>query len=245
MTASIHTAAVPARHPSARIGRITLDDGREVVVRPVRPVDAPAAQAFVRALSSESRHQRFHARLKELPASLLRQMTEVDHVTHVAIIAEALGDEDDTPTIVADARYARQGDETHLAIAVADDWQGQGLGRALMQRLLGHAARQGIAHVVADMLVGNTAVARLAAAFGGRLGASPQGPGVRRARIELAAATRAHATKSSRAALPGAGPMGPLTRAAGGDDRITDFLLRQVEPARRHAASSLPQPEAV
>lgn len=48
------------------------------------------------------------------------------------------------------------------------------------------------------------------------------------------------------ATLAGLGHMGPLTDAAAVNARITEFLLRQVDPARRDiAASSLLQPETV
>lgn len=187
MSAVAEAPAARTRYPSALIDRITLDDGRSVVVRPVLALDAPAEQDFVRALSAESRRKRFHNPLPELSPTMLRQMTEVDHVGHVAVVAEAFdeGDEDAT-TIVADARYVRDGDETHFAIAVADDWQGIGLGRALMQRLLRHASRHGVARLVADVLVGNTAMTQLAQSFGARLARSPHGPGVTRALLELA-----------------------------------------------------------
>jgi len=83
-----------------------------------------------------------------------------------------------------------QDGETHLAIAVADAWQGVGLGRALLQRLVRHAARHGIRRLVADMLPGNTAMARLAMACGGRLAASPLEPGLKRAHFEIAVGQR-------------------------------------------------------
>ena len=41
---------------------------------------------------------------------------------------------------------------------------------------------------------------------------------------------------ATHAALPGLDHMGPLTHSAVVNDRLTDFLLRQVEPARRDAA---------
>lgn len=183
--------AMPAwRFPSVLIDRLRLADGREVVVRPVLAFDAAAEQDFVRALSAASRQRRFHVGLRELPASLLRAMTEVDHDAHVAIVAEAIGD-DDAATIVADARYVRgptddlAADEAEFAIAVADAWQGAGLGRALMQRLARHAARHGITRLVGDVLPGNAAMFAITNALGGRLAASPNGPGVIRTAFDL------------------------------------------------------------
>jgi acetyltransferase len=180
-----------ARFPSALIDRLHLADGREVVVRPVLAQDADAEQDFVRALSPATRLRRFHFGLRELPPSMLRAMTEVDHDDHVAIVAEAFdGVDDDAPRIVADARYVRGPrdepcHEAEFAIAVADDWQGVGLGRELMQRLSRHAARRGVRRLVGDVLPGNRAMFGVAAALGGELVASPNGPGVTRVQFEL------------------------------------------------------------
>jgi GNAT superfamily N-acetyltransferase len=184
------TATPVWRFPSVLIDRLRLADGREVVVRPVLAFDAAAAQDFVRALSAGSRQRRFHVGLRELPPALLRAMTEVDHDAHVAIVAEAIGD-DDEATIVADARYVRGPtadlgrDEAEFAIAVADAWQGAGLGRTLMQRLARHAARHGITRLVGDVQHCNAAMFAITSALGGWLVASPNGPSVIRARFDL------------------------------------------------------------
>jgi GNAT superfamily N-acetyltransferase len=178
------------RFPSVLIDRLRLADGREVVVRPVLAFDAAAEQDFVRALSAGSRQRRFHVGLRELPPALLRAMTDVDHDAHVAIVAEAISD-DDEATIVADARYVRGPtadlgrDEAEFAIAVADAWQGAGLGRTLMQRLARHAVRHGITRLLGDVQQGNAAMFAITGALGGRLVASPNGPGVIRTAFEL------------------------------------------------------------
>jgi acetyltransferase len=182
--------APPWRFPSVLIDRLRLADGREVIVRPVLAFDAAAEQDFVRALSAGSRQRRFHVGLRELPPSLLRAMTDVDHDAHVAVLAEAIGEDDDA-TIVADARYVRGPsaelgrNEAEFAIAVADAWQGVGLGRALMRHLSRHAARHGVQRLVGDVLPGNRAMFTITDALGGRLAASPNGPGVIRAHFDL------------------------------------------------------------
>ena len=68
----------------------------------------------MRGLSLESRRKRFHLPIREPSPALLRRLTDVDHVGHVAIVAEALAS-DDAPTIVADARYVNENGETHFA----------------------------------------------------------------------------------------------------------------------------------
>lgn len=177
------------RYPSTLIDRLHLDDGREVVVRPVLAFDADAEQDFVRGLSPASRVRRFHFGLRELPPTMLRAMTVVDHDDHVAIVAEAF-DDDDSPRIVADARYVRGPrdvpcHEAEFAIAVADDWQGAGLGRALMQRLARHAERRGVRRLVGDVLPDNRAMFAITESLDGRFERSPNGPGVVRVRFDL------------------------------------------------------------
>jgi GNAT superfamily N-acetyltransferase len=185
--AGVATPSTQRRYPRSLIDRLCLADGREVIVRPVLAKDAAAEQDFVRALSPASRLRRFHVGLRELPPSMLQAMTRVDHDRHVAVIAETLDDECEPP-IVADARYVRDDDGTtaEFAIAVADDWQGEGLGRALMQRLAQHAARHGITHLVGDVLPGNAAMFAITEQLGGARVTSPQGAGVVRVRIAVA-----------------------------------------------------------
>jgi acetyltransferase len=187
MDAAVSPAvAPPLYYPSALVDRIVLADGRSLVVRPVGAHDAEAEQAFVRALSPDSRRRRFHVGLAELPTWLLRAMTEVDQLGHVAVVAESL-DEDDRPTIVADARYVfgeRPG-EAEFALAVADEWQGLGVGRDLLRRLLRYAARRGIAELYGDVLHGNLPMLGLVRSLGGHFEPSPGDATLRRARFML------------------------------------------------------------
>jgi acetyltransferase len=202
-------AALAWRYPSALIDRLTLRDGRVVVVRPVARFDAAAEQDFVRALSPASRLRRFHVGLRELPPSLLQAMTDVDHRDHVAIIAEAL-DADDEPRLVADARYVREAanpNRAEFALAVADDWQGRGLGRSLLARLARHAARQGVQRLWGDVLINNQPMLALADALGARVDASPEGADLRRVSFPTAAPGTARAAAGGlRAAWPGSDP---------------------------------------
>jgi GNAT superfamily N-acetyltransferase len=67
----------------------------------------------------------------------------VDHHDHEAIIAlDPLTGEG-----VGVARYVRAGADpevAEVAVTVVDDWQGRGLGRALLERLAARARREGV-----------------------------------------------------------------------------------------------------
>jgi RimJ/RimL family protein N-acetyltransferase len=169
-------ARAPARHlAGARVGRLDLADGRSVIVRPMRATDDGAAQSFVQGLTAASRRARFHIGLRELPPAMLRALTDVDQRCHVAIVAETHRDDDDEPGIVADARYVRTGEpgEAEFALTVDDAWQGVGLGRALLQRLLRHAGRHGLTRLFGDVLHDNLTMLALARAMGARRTAVP------------------------------------------------------------------------
>lgn len=148
--------------------RIVLVDGRHVVLCPVDAKDASAEQEFVDALSPSSRYRRFHFGMRSLPEQLVRAMTEVDQWQHVALVARPDTSDD---TIVADARYVRAADtdEAEFALMVADAWQGIGLGREMLQRLVRHARASGVHRLFGDVLWGNEPMIALVRVLGGSL----------------------------------------------------------------------------
>jgi acetyltransferase len=162
---------------------IVLEDGRSVLVRPMRAEDECAEQAFVASLTAASRFRRFHVGLRELPPALLYEMTHVDQQRHVAFVAQTRDPGDSR--IVADARYVRLADsgDADFAIAVADDWQRQGLGRALAERLLQHAREHGVLNLVGDVLWDNRPMLTMVRDMGGRVLAGSAG--VMQARFTL------------------------------------------------------------
>src|SRR6202040_1956398 len=77
--------------------------------------------------------------------------------------------EGNSETMVGEARYVIDEHDPaacEFAIAVADDWQGCGIGRALLAKLEREAAASGIRRMLADTLYDNKAMRRLAARNG-------------------------------------------------------------------------------
>jgi RimJ/RimL family protein N-acetyltransferase len=138
-----------------------LRDGSRVVIRQVRSADAPLlADGFAR-LGPESRRLRFLRRKDELSAAELRYFTDVDHHHH-----EALGALDRTGGRgVGVARYVRDNTSdlqaAEIAVTVADDWQGRGLGTELLARLADRARAEGIHRFTALVSADNAAMAGL------------------------------------------------------------------------------------
>ncbi len=67
-------------------------DGREILLRPLRPEDAPAHREFVRHISEADMHARFFRAVKELPDSDLAYLTQIDYERAMAFIA--VGEDD-------------------------------------------------------------------------------------------------------------------------------------------------------
>ena len=81
---------------------------------------------------------------------MLKRLVDVDHCEREALIAL------DDQGIAGVARYGTGHGESHdVAVVVADEWQGRGLGRLLMRRLAHIARLRGIGSFHATMLGDN------------------------------------------------------------------------------------------
>jgi acetyltransferase len=158
----------PQPPPPRLIGVINLADGQRVAVRPPLPQDLDLLAGFFAALSDQARYFRFMTKYRALSEAMARGFVEVDHVRHVALMAYVTN-EGGGQTMVGEARYILGADAAggaEFAVAVADNWQGLGLARALLARLSGHAAAAGVRRLVADTLASNAAMLELARAAG-------------------------------------------------------------------------------
>jgi acetyltransferase len=179
----------PSRAPIAAgtAERWMLAGGREVRLRPIARADAAAEQQFFSTLSLDSRHKRFHVGLRELSPALLKLLTDVDQDQHLAWVAEA---REPGQPVVADARYvhdAGRPERAEFALAVADDWQGRGLGRRLLNHLAAHARGHGVQQLYGDILADNRRMLALMRELGAQMQPHPDGPELVRAVLRLGA----------------------------------------------------------
>ena len=167
-----HMAIHP--YPSDLSARWELPGGASVRVRPIRPEDAEMEASFVRNLSDHARHFRFGTAMKELTREMLVRFTQIDYDRELALLV--LTDQGDRETEVAVARYARTGpDSADVAIVVADAWQGKGLGRRLLVRLLDIGRSRGIRRFEGEMLSENLPIRNLLASLGFSFRRDPEG----------------------------------------------------------------------
>jgi GNAT superfamily N-acetyltransferase len=129
-----------------------------VTIRPPDPADLAALTGFFAGLSTRTRVQRFFAPLRPTPA-LVRRACQASHgdvllATHADVIIGHAMAADRT----AD-RATGQGESlTEIGVVVADAWQGQGVGSALIRTLVRRAQARGVTSLSMDVLPGNQQV---------------------------------------------------------------------------------------
>lgn len=127
----------------------TVRGGREVTVRQARSSDGAALRTFIDGLSRETHYFRFLTGGRvadEMIDGFLGRHAGKD----VALVVTA-GD-----VVVANAVYVvNDADEAEFAVVVSDEWQGQGLGRRLIQHLQQLARAAGLHGMRGDVLSEN------------------------------------------------------------------------------------------
>jgi acetyltransferase len=142
--------------------------GATVTIRPITPADRDIEAEFVRQLSAQSRYYRFHASLKELTPEQIEQFTRVRFPENMALIATVPVEGREKE--IAVARYARlpQHNIAEVAIVVADEWQGLGIGSRMLSELRRIAVGAGIRELYMSVLTENRRMIKLAHQLGFR-----------------------------------------------------------------------------
>ncbi|WP_226661513.1 GNAT family N-acetyltransferase [Microbulbifer aggregans] len=121
-----------------------LRNGQVVTIRPMNRADIDLEREFITNLSPESRHFRFLGGVGAPSETLLQQLTDIDHDQREAFIATT--EQESGELEIGVARYALEpaGKAAECAVVIADDWQKQGLGTLLLNRLIESARARGI-----------------------------------------------------------------------------------------------------
>jgi RimJ/RimL family protein N-acetyltransferase len=139
-----------------------LSDGTRVRFRPIRPEDKDDLRRGIEAMSTESRYRRFFAPIDHLSDEQLAYLTEIDYQDHFAWIA-FLPDVEGFPGVGV-ARWVRDPehrDSAEAAVSVVDQWQGKGLGAALLVLLTRSAIERGIKQFTLEVLGENDPMMKL------------------------------------------------------------------------------------
>ncbi len=162
-------------YPRALQHRVTLKNGESVTIRPVRPEDGEAIASMVANMSEESRYMRFMHAMETLPPKMIAQFTKIDYDRQIAFCAVP---DSDPSSIIGVSRYTINPDQTssEFAIASAEQWQGQGLSKHLMNTLIARARQQGLSSIEGGVLRINQSMRGLMESIGFECTANTEEP---------------------------------------------------------------------
>jgi len=172
-----HLAIHP--YPIHLITEEQLNDGTDIIIRPIRPEDAEIEQEFIRSLSAESKYFRFMNSIHELSLEMLVRFTQIDYHNEMALVAifpGVSGEEE-----IGVARYMTNPDKKtcEFAIVVSDKWQGKGIARLLMQKLIDIARNRGLEVMEGQVLANNFRMLELMTSLNFQISNDTSDPGIK------------------------------------------------------------------
>ncbi len=151
-----------------------LRDGSEVQLRPVQPEDEPLLHDLAAHMSPEDLRLRFFTPVRGISHAVAARLTQIDYDREMALIATQCG------TMLGIAHFFADPDRlfAEYAIAVRSDWQGRGVGYALMNRLIAIARQCGIAELAGEVLRENRPMLAMCRELGFAVSADPSDPSI-------------------------------------------------------------------
>lgn len=158
-------------YPSQYVEQWQSEGGYNISFRPIRPEDEPLMVDFHSSLSERTVYLRYLRELQlteRIAHERLSRMVFNDYNREIALVAEHIDDDNDAE-IIALGRLSKvhgASDQAEFAIVVSDAFQGQGIGRQLLERLLRVARDEGVKRVSGNVLSDHTALLKLSEELG-------------------------------------------------------------------------------
>jgi len=134
---------------------VTLQDGEEIIFRPVKITDEPLLKEFFYSLSPQTMFRRFISTRRDMPHERLQEFVVVNYAEEVSIQAVILSDAKEE--IVGIGRFYLD-ESTHtaeVAFTVKDVFHNRGIGTELLAYLIYLAKKRGLIGFVAELLTEN------------------------------------------------------------------------------------------
>jgi acetyltransferase len=157
-------------YPAKLIGRWTMKNGSDVLIRPIRPEDEPLMVKFHETVSDRSVYLRyFH--MEKLSSRIdherLFPKCFIDYDREMALVADCTHPETGDHQILGVARLTKILDEHagEVAVLISDTHQGHGLGTELLRRIIDFGRAEKLERIIANILPENMAMRALADRF--------------------------------------------------------------------------------
>jgi acetyltransferase len=172
---------------------VTLADGRELLLRPIRAEDEPALIRGFQRLSPEEIRLRFHHPIKMLVHKLAARLTQIDYDREMALILVDTGEATDMD-IHGVIRLSEDPDRqrAEFAIIVGHWMTGRGIGTMLLGRLIDYARDRGIGELFGSVLAENQRMLDLCRRLGFTLETDRSEPGIVLVRLRFSSCKQHH-----------------------------------------------------
>lgn len=191
MLPAVSKRPAPSARPSRRPERtevLHLPDGRELWLRPVQPADAGPIGGAFELLDEEEVRRRYLHPVKALSEDYLQQLVRpVPGQAFAVVAAEPLPPGEALVGAVARLTRDPGKDSAEFALLVSHFIAGQGVGKALMRRLVEWAEAHGVRRLWGDVLDDNEPMIALVQALGFHREYAPGSPGLLRVTLDLPA----------------------------------------------------------
>jgi len=149
----------------------TMKDGNSVTLRPIRPEDEPAMVHFHETLSERTVYLRYFHLMNLEQRTQHERLTRIcfiDYDREMALVAERRNPDTGASEILGVGRMMKLHgtNEAEVAVVVSDKWQGRGLGKELLARLLVVGGDEKLSKLTADILPDNREVMRICEKLG-------------------------------------------------------------------------------
>jgi acetyltransferase len=165
-----------------------MKDGKEVVIRPIRPEDEPLMIEFHKKLSERSVYLRYFQPLKLTQRTAHERLTRtcfIDYNREMALVAERKNEAGEAEILAVGRLSKLHGrDEAELAAVATDAAQHKGLGTELYRRLIELARDEKLSRVVSTMLPENREMRAVCVKHGFKMFSSLEDNAIR-AELEL------------------------------------------------------------
>ncbi|MBW4435663.1 MAG: GNAT family N-acetyltransferase [Pleurocapsa minor GSE-CHR-MK-17-07R] len=161
-------------YPTQYVGQWESKNGASVTFRPIRPDDEPLVARFHETLSERTVFLRYlqAMQLSERVAhERLSRLCFIDYDREMALVAVRRNPFNDAPEIMAIGRLTKiPGTKTaEYAVIVSDRFQHQGLGRAMLGRIIEVGKAEKISQIHGNVYAENEEMIRLVKQFGFRV----------------------------------------------------------------------------
>jgi acetyltransferase len=147
-------------YPSQYVAPYRMNDGTEVMIRPIRPEDEPLAIKFHETLSERSVYLRYFHMVKlsqRVAHERMARICFIDYDREMALIADYKNPATGKHELIGVGRLSKLhgNNEAEFSMLISDPFQHRGLGKEILQRVLQVGRDENLLRITAQMLMDN------------------------------------------------------------------------------------------